>query len=138
MLAIFYLDDTLLMAESKEHLNDQTTDLIYLLQCLGFMINSNKIIVHPTQSLEFVGFAVNTNHMKLSLPAEKINKICAEAWPTSKGEESISAQALARVVGKMNATEKLIPPAHAAAGAAASHSSSPNILQSIGGAYRCC
>ena len=39
MQVVFYIDDILLMAESKGKLHDQATGLVNLLQCLGFTIN---------------------------------------------------------------------------------------------------
>ena len=41
----FYKDDILLMAESKEKLQDQSAGLTYLLQCLGFTINQEKTVL---------------------------------------------------------------------------------------------
>ena len=102
---VFYIDDILLMVESKEKLRDQAAGLVYLLQCLGFTINTEK----TTQSMGFLGFTVNTTSMELSLPPEKL-KIRAEARKLL-GVEPIPAQSLARLVGKMNATTEVIPPA---------------------------
>ena len=108
--AVFYIDDTLIMVESKERLNEQTTALTYLLKCLDFTINSAKTLLGPTQSLEFLGFSVNTTNMELSLPPEKMKKIRVEARKLQK-EESLPARTLARLLGKMNATAQVIPPA---------------------------
>ena len=56
------------MAESKEKAQHQASfNLIYLLQRLSFMINTEKTILEPTQSLELFGFTVNTVTMELSL-----------------------------------------------------------------------
>ena len=107
---VFYIDDILLMAESKEKLRDQAAGLVYLLQCLGFTINTEKTTLSPTQSLVFLGFTVNTTSMELSLPPEKLKKIRAEARKLL-GAEPIPARSLARLVGKMNATTEVIPPA---------------------------
>ncbi len=45
--------------------------LIYLLQCLGFTINTEKTVTVPTQTIEFLGFSVNTSTMEPSREAEK-------------------------------------------------------------------
>ena len=76
---VIYIDDILLMAESKEMAQEQGTALIYLLQCLGFTINLEKTVTTPTQSIEFLGFNVNTVSMELSLPATKLKTIRAES-----------------------------------------------------------
>ena len=68
MRMIVYIDDILLLAETKEKARDQASGLIYLMQCLGFTINSEKTISEPSQRLEFLGFTVDTTNMELSLP----------------------------------------------------------------------
>ena len=60
MQVIFYIDDILLMAESKEKLKDQVSGLVYLLQCLGFTINMERAVLERSQSLVFLGFMVDT------------------------------------------------------------------------------
>ena len=109
MQVIFYVDDILLMAESKEKLKDQAPGLVYLLQCLGFTINMEKTVLEPSQFLVFLGYTVNTTKMELRLPPEKLKKIRVEAR-NLLGAEPIRAWMLARLVGKMNAPTEVIPP----------------------------
>ena len=110
MRLIIYIDDILLMVESMEKAQDQASGLVYLLQCLGFIINTGKSILKPTQSLEFLGFTVNTVTMELSLPPAKIKKIRAESRKLLEAEQ-LSARALSRLIGKMSAAHQVIPPA---------------------------
>ena len=49
--------------------------LTHILQCLGFIINTEKSVMSPTQELEFLGMLVNTNTLLLSLPADKVKQI---------------------------------------------------------------
>ena len=98
------------MAESREKLRDQALGLVYLLQCLGFSINMEKTILEPTQSLVFLGFTIDSINLELRLSPEKLKKIRAEARKFV-GAELISARSLARLLGKMNATSNVIPPA---------------------------
>ena len=76
---VVYIDDILLMAETREKARDHASSLIYLFQCLGFTINSEKTILEPSQRLEFLGFTVDATSMELSLPTQKIKKIRAES-----------------------------------------------------------
>ena len=62
------------------------------------------------QEMEFLGFTVDTVHMEQKLPVDKIKKIRAESRALLR-EEQVSGRALARLVGKMNATSQVIPPA---------------------------
>uniref|UniRef100_A0A1X7TRB5 Reverse transcriptase domain-containing protein n=1 Tax=Amphimedon queenslandica TaxID=400682 RepID=A0A1X7TRB5_AMPQE len=66
-----YIDNILLMAETKEKASDHASGLIHLFQCPGFTINLEKTILQPSQCLEFLGFMVDTIKMKLSLPTQK-------------------------------------------------------------------
>ena len=76
---VIYIDDMLVMVESKEKAEDQASGLTYLLQCLGFTINTKKTVLNPTQSLKFLGFLVKSITMELSLPTGKLKKIRAES-----------------------------------------------------------
>ena len=107
---VVYIDDILLMAETREKARDHASGLIYLLQCLGFTINSEKTILEPSQRLEFLGFTVDTINMGLSLPTQKIKKIWAESRQLLEAE-LVTCRALSRLIGKMNATNQVIPPA---------------------------
>ena len=107
---IAYIDDILILAESREELERHVVALIYLLECMGDIINSKKSITNPSQTLEFLGLIVDTVSMELRLPLDKLKKICAESRKLAR-EQTTSARSLARLLGKMNATTPVIPPA---------------------------
>ena len=95
---IAYIDDILILAETKEMAQDHVRGLTYLLECLGFKVNYQKSVMESAQSIEFLGLAVNSVSMELSLPLQKMKKIRAEAPSMEKGEV-VSARALARLIG---------------------------------------
>ena len=107
---IAYIDDILILAESREELERHVVALIYLLECMGYIINSKKSITNPAQTLEFLGLIVDTLSMELRLPLDKLKKIRAESRKLAR-EQTTSARSLARLLGKMNATTPVIPPA---------------------------
>ena len=107
---IAYIDDILVLVESREQARRQAEALVYLLQCLGFRVNTKKSVLEPAQMLDFLGFTVDTVQMELKLPVDKIKKIRAESRAMLK-EDQVSGRALARLVGKMSATSPVIPPA---------------------------
>ena len=76
---IVYIDNILLMAESKEQALDQSQAVVYLLECLGFIINTEKSVLTPDQTIEFLGLIVNSINMELRLPPAKIKQIRAES-----------------------------------------------------------
>lgn len=62
---IIYLDDILLMSQSQEELLLHMRWTVELLERLGFIISVEKSVMTPSQSLEFLGFQVNTSSAKL-------------------------------------------------------------------------
>ena len=60
---IIYIDDMLILAESRSMAQDQVSGVVYLLECLGFIVNFNKSVLEPTQTLEFLGVMVDTRQM---------------------------------------------------------------------------
>ena len=72
---IIYLDDILIMAESKVLAQKHTAVVASLLTSLGFVINNEKSLFEPTQEIELLGFRIDSNLMSLSLPGEKIRSV---------------------------------------------------------------
>ena len=105
---VCYIDDMLILAESRSIAQDQVSGVVYLLECLGFTVNFKKSVLEPTQTLEFLGITVDTVQMTLSLPPSKIKKIRAEARKL-QDEPLISAHSLARLLGRMNAASHQLP-----------------------------
>ena len=105
---IIYIDDILVMAETESLLKDHITAVVYLLENLGFVVNYPKSELTPTQEIEFLGFTVNSTNMELRLPGEKIKKVRTEAGKILQSQ-SVSALALSRPIGKMNAATQAIP-----------------------------
>ena len=108
---IVYIDDILLIAESKEQALDQSQAVVYLLECLGFIINTEKSVLTPDQTIEFLGLTVNSINMELQLPPAKIKQIRAESRQIMRMAGPTSARILARLLGKMNSMTCVIPPA---------------------------
>ena len=75
---MIYMDDMLLMANSKQLIREQTYTALFLLENHGF-VNNKKSVLTPCQQMEFLGMTVDSQSMALKLPGEKIKKIRAEA-----------------------------------------------------------
>ena len=73
-----YLDDWLLIASDPHLLKDQSEYISSTLQSLGFLLNAKKCIMEPSQSIEFLGFIIDSRKIALSLPSVKVNKIHKE------------------------------------------------------------
>ncbi|KAG1085517.1 hypothetical protein G6F42_021365 [Rhizopus arrhizus] len=70
-----YLDDWLLIAESKQLAVSQARQVVSLLQDLSWLINYKKSVLTPTQQLEHLGFVLNTRDMTALLPPAKLRDI---------------------------------------------------------------
>ena len=67
---ILYLDDMLLMAQSKFELKAFVKLVPQFLQLLGFNINWGKSVLPPTQRIQFLGFTVDSVEMSMWLPGQ--------------------------------------------------------------------
>jgi len=102
-MLIPYLDDFLLLGRSEKEIMRARDSMIFILKQLGFIINYGKSILTPCKRLEFLGVIVDSNTMTLSLPDNKVlnlTQTCQEA----ESSKSMTAQNLARLVGKLAAT----------------------------------
>ena len=106
---IIYLDDILLLNQSKEGLMKDRDSLIWLLHNLGWLINWKKSVLQPKQTIEFLGLKVDSIEMSVYLPQDKIQSIKMKCQNAIKSDH-ITIQELASLVGSFNATvEALIP-----------------------------
>ena len=107
---ITYLDDMLLMAGSREELLIARDTLIFLLQHLKFLINSQKSILDPTSTLEFLTVLGESQNMTLSLPQEKVEKIKNQCKEFLK-ESLVTARELSKLIGRLSSTALAVLPA---------------------------
>ena len=100
---VIYMNDMLLMAGSKQSIQEHTHTTIFVLENLGFIINNKKSLLDPSQEIEFLGMVVSSRSMDLKLPGEKIKKIRLEAR-NILDTATPSARSLAQLLEKLNAT----------------------------------
>ena len=80
-LSVIYMDDIYLQGDSVSACQRNVDDTVSLLQTLGFNINGKKSVLTPTQTLEFLGFLLDSVHMTITLtPRRKSNiaEVCAK------------------------------------------------------------
>ena len=96
-----YVDDSYLLRETYQACLGNISDTIKLLRELGFVINTEKSVLTPSQTNVFLGFNISSKNMILSLTNEKKNKIktiltdCLDCL----GKCKISLRELARILG---------------------------------------
>lgn len=107
---IVYIDDLLLLSQSRAELHAATRAVLSLLTYLGFIINWEKSVLEPRQCLRFLGFLVDTTRLTLTLPTDKLERIqkeCRDALKT----QSVTVRQLSRLIGRMTATVQAVLPA---------------------------
>ena len=72
---VMYLDDMLIMGQTMENIIMSRDTLIFLLQHLGVFLNLEISILNPVQEIEFLGGAINSLKMCISLSQWKALKI---------------------------------------------------------------
>ena len=97
---IVYLDDFLIIAETKELCNYYLRETIHLLRYLGFSINYNKVI-GASQVMTFLGIELNTVNMTLSLPEDKLKTLKLSLMDLVS-RKKVSKKALQSLAGKLN------------------------------------
>ena len=104
---IVYLDDILLMHQSKESLGHQATMMIQLLESLGFTVNYQKSNLIPTWQIQFLGFLVDSIVMKFFLPEERVQGIshmCQNLLQSHK----VTVRQLSQLLGRMTAASPAV------------------------------
>ena len=76
---IICVNDILLLPETKEKMTSHILGLVFLLEHLGFVVNSDKSVLYPTQEIKFLGLCINLMLMELKLPLLKVKMIRAES-----------------------------------------------------------
>lgn len=77
-LGIFYIDDSLWMANCAQTVEETGSSVVNIFQQAGFQINEKKSSLQLTQLITFLGYVIDTVQMKVSLPQEKVYQIFRE------------------------------------------------------------
>ena len=107
---IIYIDDVLIMHQSKELAWNHMVLAVEVLEGLGFLVNYKKSQIKPSQEIEFLGFKIVSTKMELKLPREKLVRIQKEA-KHMLDQGTVSARQLAQLIGRMLAAILAIQPA---------------------------
>lgn len=74
-IIIIFIDDLLLIATSFDKCCETVIETIQLLSKLGFVVHLEKSVFIPQRNVTFLGFAINSSTMKITLTREKIVKM---------------------------------------------------------------
>ena len=69
---VIFLDDMLVLAQSKEDLVAQMDQIAQMFRLLDFSINREKSQLRPTQQIQFLGFLIDSQKLMIRLIQEKV------------------------------------------------------------------
>ena len=92
---IIYLDDILIVNESREGASADLEMVMRLLQELGFIINKEKSILGPTQKIEFLGILINSIRLWLNSALRlRVRHFVMSYWPEVTWYPSVRPNAM--------------------------------------------
>ena len=100
ILLVGYIDDIILIADSKEALELALEETIAMITNLGFTINYDKSSLVPSQQACFLGFLINSVAIEVHMTPAKSAKLI-QAYQNIMGKKSITIREVASVVGMM-------------------------------------
>ena len=102
-LSVYYLDDTLLIANTYARCLENVTATASILSKAGFIINHEKSVFMPTKEIKFLGFLLNSDSMTIRLPSKKITQIVGQC-KTLLERPKLQIRDLASFIGTVVAT----------------------------------
>lgn len=107
---LIYLDDIIVFNQTQEGIVRDRDSTLWLLQPLGFVINWKKSVLHPAQSMEYLGFVISSIETKLFLPPGKMSQLVQDCKDLIL-EKSASVRTLSQIIGKLTSTMQAVLPA---------------------------
>ena len=103
MTIMAYLDDILIIGRSQEEVITATTQAFQMFSSLGFAISASKSVVKPAQTVEFLGFTLDSSTMLITVTAQKRTELITDlALFITK--DSVTIRDFAKIVGRLAAT----------------------------------
>ena len=100
---VAYIDDIYIQGDTEAECRQAVQNTIRLLEQCGFLINYPKSKMDPGNSIEYLGFNLDSNNMVISLPKEKIDSISLQCSQIIQ-QPIITIRELARITGKLIST----------------------------------
>lgn len=101
---VAYIDDSLLKSNTYQACEQNVADTLSLVDSLGLTTHPEKSILRPTQSIEFVGFLLNSVDMTVRISGRKATDIKRQAYRI-RNSKIITIRDFSQLVGKLVATE---------------------------------
>lgn len=103
----YYIDDSLNQDMDINNCRSNAELLIKTLKDLGFHINSEKLMLFPSQQIQYLGFIIDSVTFQFSLPDEKIEKILHLSSETLR-KDQVSIREVTALIGLYNSASTAI------------------------------
>ena len=103
MTIMAYLDDILIIGQSQEEVITATAQAFQMFSSLGFAISASKSVVKPSQTIEFLGFTLDSSAMLVTLTAQKRAELITDL-KLFVTKQSVTIRDFAKIVGRLAAT----------------------------------
>lgn len=97
-----YIDDSLLVGDTKSDCEDNVVNTVHAFRETGFTIHPIKSVFLPCKEIQFIGFVINSDSMKVTLPKSKADDIKNECIDLINYTQP-TIRRVAEVVGKIGA-----------------------------------
>ena len=101
--AMIYIDDLLIIGETKQACEAAIEAAMDLFADLGAIVNTQKSQLLPTQTIEYLGFQIDSVKMMITAPKKKMENIKKAIRSAQK--QLPSARSLASILGKINSLQ---------------------------------
>jgi hypothetical protein len=98
---VVYLDDILIIGSSEVETRKAVKMVVDLFEFLGFVIQLEKSVTEPSQSLEYIGLVVDANAMSFTLPLGKKESLLVQCNKAYKSK-TLTLRELASLLGILN------------------------------------
>ena len=105
---VVYLDDFLILNQSKEGAERDFARVIEILEKCGFLINREKSVGVAAQEREFLGLLINSKELSLSLLPKKVDQII-EICHKARSSAVVSLREVAKILGNLAWAIQAIP-----------------------------
>jgi hypothetical protein len=111
---VIYLDDMLIMSESKEHCIKDRDIVLSILDRLGLTVSIKKSKLDPSQRMEFLGTIIDSIRMVFEVPIEKLRRyqgyVSSLLIKIEKGKP-LSLNGIRSIIGCLGSMSECIPAA---------------------------
>ena len=96
-----YIDDSFYLEDSYKDCELATLHAVQLITNLGFKVHPEKSVIVPTQTLEFLGFVLDSIRMLVTLTLKKIDKILQLCAKFSHPKRMFTIREIASFLGTL-------------------------------------